>query len=1183
MLREDPEVQRSSFSESALAEIRKCPSSIESLAAACRLYGDRPSLARRAFEPAPNGDGPVHYVTRFHAITYAELWGRVEALASGLARTGLAETGKLVGICGFGSVDWAVADFACLYLAATSVPLQTGMMPADLEHILHETELTCVVCSVEQLALMEAVLPHSPSVRSVVIMDFAPEDRPSREEVARRKERMLRRRPDLVIRTLQEVESAGREQGSVPMVLPSQLGGDPLMTLMYTSGSTGTPKGAMFPESLWIKTWHAGTWGPHLPALPHVGVSYNPLNHAAGRHQLIGAILRGGVTSFVLRSDMSSLFEDIRLVRPTNLFLVPRVAGMIYQHFQSELVKRASGSEEQGSLEEQIMAEMRTSFLGDRLLLLSVGSAPTPREVVSFLRRCFLVPVFDGYGSTEAGLIARDGRIDRSVVTAYRLVDVPELGYRSTDTPHARGALHVKTVSMIPGYYRNRKATKDLYDDEGYLDTGDIVELHGPDEVVWLDRAKNVLKLAQGEFVATSRLEGLYASRSPFIQQIYLYGKSVRSYLLAVVVPEMDAAILHLRRQGKKPEGDGAIKELVRAEIDRIAAEEGLHGFEVPRDFLLELSPFTVENGLLTESRKPSRPKLLARYGGRLEQLYAAIERAQLEQLHALRGGAGDAALVVKRALEIALGLRDIDPRTATQSFVRLGGDSLSAVQLGSLIEEACGVSLPVGFLLDPSSSVRAIVERLAAALGGAGAPRVTFADVHGAGATVVRADDLRLDRFLRKEELDAWSARPREAPREAKVVLLTGANGFLGRFLLLELLRRLPEGGRVHCVVRAPDDVAAAARLRDAFDGVDPALVDTFARFAAGGRLWALAGDLMKPRLGLSEEAYARLTGEVDCVVHNGALVNHAFSYPQLFEPNVLGTVEVIRFALERRTKSLSYVSTVGVPFGADHPGPMLEDEDPRSLCRERPIDSGYAVGYGTSKWASEVLLREAHERLGLPVNVLRPSAILAHRRFRGQINVPDWFTRLLHGVVHTGVAPRSFSPGSRPPHVDGLPVDVVARSIAAIALDLRFSAEEARGVATYHVVNPYRDDGISLDAVMDWVQTAGYPVERVDDYRAWITEFRKRLSALSDAEKQRSPLPILQQWERPASGRGALVLDCQRLLERLGALSARPGDEDLALLPHIDEAFIHKYLDDMVALGLIEPPAPHVSEKAA
>lgn len=502
----DEELQRlSPLSETREGLIQGARSSIECLARSCELHADRPCFG----EGAP--------ALRF--TSYAELWSRVEATASGLVHERLVDAGTFVGICGFGSVDWVVADLACLYLAAVSAPIQTGASPADLRTILDETGIRCVVCSLAQLELLASVLPDCPTVESLVVMDVDEQDRSALDAWALARQTLEEEHgADLRVLRLSEVEHAGRRGGLVPYVEPSQRRDaepDPLMTLMYTSSSTGSPKGAMFPESIWSSFWRSPSFG-RFPSIPHVSVSYMPLNHLAGRGGIMRSIREGGLTTFVSRSDMSTLFEDIRRARPTSLMLIPRAASMIYQHFQSELVKRAvargidrhdmAGRERVAA---EIMGEMRGSFLGDRLVYATSATAPTAPEVRDFIERCFEIPLLDTYGSTEAGAISFNNRILSEAVTAFKIVSVPELGYRTTDQPFPRGELCVKSPRIIPGYYRNPEATRELFDEEGYLKTGDVFEQRGPDEVVWIDRKKNVLKLAQGEVVSTTLLEEL--------------------------------------------------------------------------------------------------------------------------------------------------------------------------------------------------------------------------------------------------------------------------------------------------------------------------------------------------------------------------------------------------------------------------------------------------------------------------------------------------------------------------------------------------------------------------------------------------------------------------------------------------------------------------------------------------
>ncbi len=1172
LLPNDPLLREASPSATAIDEIVHCASAIETVAKAFELYADRPCL--RVRRDSARDDGEERLSSRYETMRYSEVWARVEAFASGLSHKKLARTGSFVGICGFGSPDWVVADLACLYLAAVSAPFQTGMNPTDLKQIIRDTELSCIVCSVEQLESIEAVLPDCPTVESVVVMDL-PSGQSDLEALEARGTDRVR------VRSMRAIEEAGRERGIVPMVLPGERGEeDPLMTFIFTSGSTGAPKGAIFNESHWRDIWQIGFFSrlrSLAPSFPYITLNYMPLNHGAGRQAVTQAVVRGGITYFVAKSDMSTLFDDIRLARPTNLMLVPRVAGTIYQHFQREVVRRSEGvtdAAERSRIAEGVMAEMRETFLGDRLLFLLTSTAPTPPEIVTFLKQCFEVPVIDAYGATEAGPIAFDAHLVEGIGLEWKLVDVPELGYSKNDEPFPRGELHLKSRFVIPGYYKNAKATKTLFDDDGYLNTGDIVEQRGPDEVVWIDRAKNVLKLAQGEFVATSRLEGIYASRSPYIRQIYVHGSGYRSYLLAVVVPEIEAISAHL---GEAPSeiDDAAIKKVIRSELDRIAREEQLRGHEVPRDVILARAPFTVENGLLTPSNKQSRPRLYARYATELEALYGAIERAQVEQLYSLRA-AEEASVAerVKKAIGVTLGLSDLDVTQMDQSFIQLGGDSLNAVGLETLLHDITGVRVPVGLLLDRTSSVRALVDYIEGALAGRTRRNVTFAEVHGAGAKSVRAEDVQIEKFFAPDEIEAAKAiGPASAlPRSAEVALLTGANGFLGRFLTLELLERLVgERKKLYALVRAPSDAEAFERLAGAYR-TDPELQRRFEELSVGGRLEVLAGDLMKPRFGLSEAIYGRLEEEVDVIVHNGALVNHVLDYERLFEPNVLGTLAVMRLALARKMKAIAYVSTVGVINGVHREAPILEEEDLRALVPERPAEAGYAAGYGASKWVSELLLLDAHEKLGLPASIFRPSEIMAHSRYRGQVNVPDFFTRLLAGIVYTGLAPKSFYTADAPRwvrHYDGLPVEIVARSIAAPSVTLRLGDEPASRFATYHVMNPHHDDAISLDDIVSWVRSAGYVVERIADYAEWYRTFHDRLTSLPEEQRIHSPLAILEAWSVPQGGRGQTEIMNDALVRRLGSI-----EPALAELPHVTSELIHQMLDDMAVLGVIERP---------
>jgi fatty acid CoA ligase FadD9 len=437
---------------------------------------------------------------------------------------------------------------------------------------------------------------------------------------------------------------------------------------------------------------------------------------------------------------------------------------------------------------------------------------------------------------------------------------------------------------------------------------------------------------------------------------------------------------------------------------------------------------------------------------------------------------------------------------------------------------------------------------------------RPSFATVHGRGATEIRAGDLTLDRFIDAQTLD--NARRAAPPASAaRTVLVTGANGYLGRFLCLEWLERMAAvDGRVVCIARGQDAAAARRRVAAAFDSGDADLMRHFEELAVG-HLEVLAGDLSEPDLGLSRADWQRLAETVDLIVHPAAFVNHVLPYAQLFGPNVVGTAELIRLAISHRLKPIHNVSTVAaaaIPGG----GVIDEDADVRAATPVRRLDGErYADGYANSKWAGEVLLRDAFERFGLPVAVFRSDMILAHSRWKGQINVPDMFTRWLSSVVLTGLAPRSFyAAGTGEPHYDGLPADFTAKAIATLG------ADAPSGYRTYHVINPH-DDGVSMDSFIDWAIAAGHPIRRLDDYADWFARFETALRGLPEKQRQQSFLPLLHQLRQPMPRHAGTWVSAERFRADVRRHGIGPNMD----IPQLSAEFIRKFLGDLVHLQLV------------
>ncbi len=174
------------------------------------------------------------------------------------------------------------------------------------------------------------------------------------------------------------------------------------------------------------------------------------------------------------------------------------------------------------------------------------------------------------------------------------------------------------------------------------------------------------------------------------------------------------------------------------------------------------------------------------------------------------------------------------------------------------------------------------------------------------------------------------------------------------------------------------------------------------------------IAGDKAEANLGLDQQTWQRLADTVDLIVDSAAMVSAVLPYSELFGPNVAGTAELIRLALATKLKSYIYVSTANVGDQIE-PSAFTEDADIRVISPTRTIDGSYANGYGNSKWAGEVLLREANDLCGLPVAVFRCDMVMADTTYAGQLNESDMFSRMVLSLVATGIAPRFVLPARR------------------------------------------------------------------------------------------------------------------------------------------------------------------------
>lgn len=390
--------------------------------------------------------------------------------------------------------------------------------------------------------------------------------------------------------------------------------------------------------------------------------------------------------------------------------------------------------------------------------------------------------------------------------------------------------------------------------------------------------------------------------------------------------------------------------------------------------------------------------------------------------------------------------------------------------------------------------------------------------------------------------------AAPAVAVDRVRTVLLTGANGFLGLYLLEALLETTD--ATIWCLVRSGDTADAGQRLLVAARrrGID--LHDH------ADRIRIVAGDLAAPGLGMPPETFDLLAETMDVIYHCGARVNHIEAYRQLRAANVLGTAEIVRLAGTRRIKPIHHISTGSAALGSARPSSGVIGEDDRATA-EAVVGNGYTA----SKWVAEELIDRA-DRLGVPTCIHRPGLVSGSPRHSD--NSPDdSFWTLIRAAVLVGVAPdvSGFT-------VPLTPGDYVARAIVAISR--RCEPTERDAPRRFHLVPRTETD---IEAVLDRFRAHGFAI----DHRSAEATGH----ALAVAADLPDPDPTIVRASLlgpgyvvgPAAG---LHWDQSHVRELIG------DDPDLPAAV-VDSALLDAYVESFVDRGLLPHPRARCSSASS